>query len=385
MSAEGRRTLLGIVALAAITALAAAYPAMTGQGVGARWEPTWAHWLPRVTGWTPVVVVVAVALFASAPLAGRLGWRWLLLTAWGASWVWTMALALVDGHAGIATGFTHRSEYLIDARSIESVSRTFAEFVSRIPLEAPDNWSAHVAGHPIGALLLFAGLVRLGFDDPFSLGLLVLTLGTTAITAGDGDGARRRGRRAGPGRDTLPRLGPAAIFVGVSADGLYMAITAWGLAALAVAATSSTRRSVPLGVLAGLLLGVGVYLSYGLPLMGLVALAVLAGARSWRPLPWAWAEHWPWPAPSPSPASPGGRLTRCCASGTTPASPPDARTRTGSGRTSGRGRSARASGRVPAWRTGCAGCAHEATTPPAPCCSWALPASAACCSPRCPE
>jgi hypothetical protein len=287
MSAEGRRTLLGIVALAAITALAAAYPAMTGQGVGARWEPTWAHWLPRVTGWTPVVVVVAVALFASAPLAGRLGWRWLLLTAWGASWVWTMALALVDGHAGIATGFTHRSEYLIDARSIESVSRTFAEFVSRIPLEAPDNWSAHVAGHPIGALLLFAGLVRLGFDDPFSLGLLVLTLGTTAITAVmvtvRAVAGEERARAATP----FLVLGPAAIFVGVSADGLYMAITAWGLAALAVAATSSTGRAVPLGVLAGLLLGAGVYLSYGLPLMGLIALAVLAGARSWRPLPWA--------------------------------------------------------------------------------------------------
>jgi hypothetical protein len=82
-------------------------------------------------------------------------------------------------------------------------------------------------------------------------------------------------------------LGPAAIFAGVSADGLYMAITAWGLAALAAAATSRTGRFIVLAVLAGMLLGAGVYLSYGLPLMGVIALAVLAAARSWRPLPWA--------------------------------------------------------------------------------------------------
>ena len=36
---------------------------------------------------------------------------------------------------------------------------------------------------------------------------------------------------------------------------------------------------------AGLLLGYGVLMSYGMPLMGLVALAVLVAARSWRPLP----------------------------------------------------------------------------------------------------
>ena len=36
---------------------------------------------------------------------------------------------------------------------------------------------------------------------------------------------------------------------------------------------------------AGLLLGYGVMMSYGMPLMGLVALAVLVAARSWRPLP----------------------------------------------------------------------------------------------------
>jgi hypothetical protein len=41
------------------------------------------------------------------------------------------------------------------------------------------------------------------------------------------------------------------------------------------------------GIAAGLLLGYCVMLSYGLPLLGLLAVAVLVLARSWRPLPWA--------------------------------------------------------------------------------------------------
>ncbi len=75
-------------------------------------------------------------------------------------------------------------------------------------------------------------------------------------------------------------LTPAAVFMAVSADALIAAVMAWGLACLALA----TRRlwwAVP----AGLLLGYGVLMSYGMPLMGLVALAVLVAARSWRPLP----------------------------------------------------------------------------------------------------
>ncbi len=65
---------------------------------------------------------------------------------------------------------------------------------------------------------------------------------------------------------------------------MFASVAAWGIAALAVAAT---RRSIAWSVAAGLLLGYAVMLSYGLPLMGLLALAVLVVARTWRPLPWA--------------------------------------------------------------------------------------------------
>ena len=287
MSRDRRITLGGIVALAALTALAATWPTLTGQLVRAKWSPTWADWLPRVTGWTPVAFLVAVVLVAAVPFADRARWRWLLVTAWAATWVWTMALALVDGRSGIATTFSLRSEYLSDAVQVESISQTFAEFVSRIPIGVTDNWTVHVAGHPIGALLLFVGLVRLGFDDPFSLGLLVLTVGTTAVAAVMVALRAVAGEAVARAAAPFLVLGPSAVFVGVSADGMFMAITAWGLAALAVAATSRTRAAVPLAVLSGVMLGAGVYLSYGLLLIGLIAVAILAAARAWRVLPWA--------------------------------------------------------------------------------------------------
>ncbi len=79
-------------------------------------------------------------------------------------------------------------------------------------------------------------------------------------------------------------FGPAAIWQSVSADAMFAAVAAWGIAALAAAAV---RRSILWALVAGLLLGYAVMLSYGLPLLALLAVAVLVVARNWRPLPWA--------------------------------------------------------------------------------------------------
>ena len=76
-------------------------------------------------------------------------------------------------------------------------------------------------------------------------------------------------------------LGPAAVWQSVSADAMFAATAAWGIACLALGAT---RRSLGWSVLAGLLLGCCVMMSYGLPLLGVLAVAVLVVARSWFPL-----------------------------------------------------------------------------------------------------
>jgi len=84
-------------------------------------------------------------------------------------------------------------------------------------------------------------------------------------------------------------LTPGAIWVGVSADGYFAAVAAWALALLAVAARARGWRAALAGLGSGLLFGAAVYVSYGLVLLAVPALAVLVCARTVRPLPWALA------------------------------------------------------------------------------------------------
>jgi hypothetical protein len=171
-------------------------------------------------------------------------------------------------------------EYLVTAREVGSVTHLLDTYISRIPFAADDNWPTHVAGHPPATLLFFVGLVRVGLGGDFAAGLVVTALAATTVLAVlvtlRALGAEPWARLAAP----FLVLSPAAVFMAVSADALIGAVVAWGVACLAL----STRRlwwAVP----AGLLLGTAVMMSYGMPLMGLVALAVLVAARSWRPLP----------------------------------------------------------------------------------------------------
>ena len=246
------------------------------------WDPQWFG-----PGTLPAVVIGLLAWRYAAPLAARLPWRWLLLTTYLVSLAWMLSLALTDGQEGIAHVLENREEYFGTALRTDDVSQMLHEYISRIPYSDPHNWTTHVAGHPPGALLFFIGVARLGFDTPWSAGLVTTVLGATTVvpvlmtmrTLGAQDAARR----VAP----FLVLTPAAIYVCVSADGLFAAVAAWGMAALAAAATSRRgARLVGMSVVAGLLLGACVMMSYGLPLLGILALAVLVAARgSWWPLP----------------------------------------------------------------------------------------------------
>jgi hypothetical protein len=139
----------------------------------------------------------------------------------------------------------------------------------------------HIAGHPPGALTFFVLLDRVGLGSGFGAGMVVTVLAATTAVAvlvtARVLGAEGAARRAAP----FLVLGPAAVWQSVSADAMFAATAAWGIACLALAAT---RRSLGWSVLAGLLLGCCVMMSYGLPLLGVLAVAVLVVARSWFPL-----------------------------------------------------------------------------------------------------
>lgn len=271
-----------------LVAAAIVAPRLTGQtvrdAVRVHWPPLHADWEPRFSLLTLPAIAIGVLLWLALPhLAQRLSWRPLLLVAYAGTWVWTMALALTEGTNGLARVFERPQEYIFDAKRVGSISTMMHTFIERIPY-GPDNWKVHVAGHPPGALLYFVGLDRIGVTDPFWIGVVCVTIASTAIVAvlitlrvlSDAELAH--------GAMPWIVLAPTAVWMGVSGDAVFTAVAAWGLALLAIAATSN--RALP-AVGAGLLLGLCVYLSYGLPLLGILALTVLIIARSWRPLPWA--------------------------------------------------------------------------------------------------
>ena len=273
----------GLLAALVLMALAVAVPPLTGWNVHIRVvPPLYASWAPRVgVGTVPAVVLAVLLALGALRWCETLSWRRLLLLVYLCGLAWMLALAYVDGSAGIGDVLGSHHEYLDTARATTDVPRMLGEYVARIPFRAPDNWVIHVAGHPPGALLFFVALVHLGLGSGYCAGLVVSLLAASATVAVLITmrvlGAEPLARRAAP----FLAVGPAAIWLAVSADAMFSAVAAWGLASLALAAS---RRSPAWSVLAGLLLGSAVMMSYGLPLLGVLALAVLVAARGWFPL-----------------------------------------------------------------------------------------------------
>jgi hypothetical protein len=261
--------------------------------------PVLAEWMPHVGPGTPFALMLAVAVVAWGPeLAARLPWRRALLLGYATSVLWIFSLAMVDGwQRGVADQLTSQDEYLSAVPGITDIGVMLRTFSSRILDFQPGSWTTHVAGHPPGATLLFVWLDRLGLSGGAWAGVVcILAGGLTAVAV---PATVSLLGKASLARSVLPfiALFPGAVWIGVSADGLFAGVTASGIALLAV----RTRWSAVAG---GLLLGFGVFLSYGLALLGVVALAVCAVTRSWRTLGlavlaalavvgvFAWAGFW---------------------------------------------------------------------------------------------
>ncbi|WP_210415903.1 hypothetical protein [Humibacter ginsenosidimutans] len=280
--------MLGLVVALAVMAAGILIPALTGWDVHVKsFPPLHARWMPRVgPGTLPSVALAALAVI-SAPWATRLRWGALLLVTFGYGLAWMLALATVDGFAGIGHILDTSYEYLNTARSVTDPIAVLREYVSRIPLHSADHWPVHIAGHPPGALFFFVALVRLGLGSGLAAGTAVTVIAATTAVAVLVTlrrlGAETAARRAAP----IIALGPGAVWMAVSADAVFAAVGAWGLCCLAFAARSHARgRSIAWSVSAGLLLGYCVMMSYGLPVLAILALAILVAARTWRPLPW---------------------------------------------------------------------------------------------------
>ena len=246
--------------------------------------PLLAQWLPHVGPGTPVAAVTAVAVVGWGPsLAATLPWRRLLPAAWMTATVWTLALALVDGwQRGVVERLSSGEEYLHDVRRVAGVREMLATFADRILTDQPVHWTTHVGAHPPGVFLVYVVLDRIGLGGGGSAGLVTMLVGASACAAVAVTlralGAEDVARAALP----FGVLLPGAVWVGVSADGMFAAVLAWGVALLAVGATGCGVRADTAAVTGGVLLGSTLYLSYGLALGLFLPAAVLAVTRRWR-------------------------------------------------------------------------------------------------------
>ncbi|MCR6484062.1 hypothetical protein M8542_14665 [Amycolatopsis sp. OK19-0408] len=249
--------------------------------------PLFADWLPHVGPGSVFAVLVAVAVVLHGPtLAARLPWRRALGVGYLASLAWIFSLAMVDGWSrGFAGRLTIEQEYLHEVPGITDIPRMLREFSSRILDFQPGAWATHVSGHPPGATLVFVWLDRIGLHGGAWAATAVVLVGSLVAVAVPATIALLG--RPDAARVVLPFavLTPGAVWIGVSADGLFAGTTATGLALLALSAKGFSlgrRYAVPAGLVAGVLLGFGIFLSYGLVLLGLLAVAVAVLGRQWR-------------------------------------------------------------------------------------------------------
>lgn len=284
-----RAATIGLISTLVLIVASMAIPAVTGWDVRAgHFPPLHSIWMPRIGPGTPAAILLGVLMCLWAPRAATWPWRRLLAAVYLAGVAWMLALATVDGLDGVGGILDAKTEYLRTARSVTDVGELLRTYVAHIPLDGDDNWPVHLAGHPPGAVLFFIGLVRVGLGSALAAGVVVtLIAATTAIAVmlvARRLGAERFARAAAP----FLAIGPAAIWMCVSADAMFAATAAWATVLLSIAATSRRGvQAVAAAVASGLLYGACVMFSYGLPLLGVLAVTVLALARSWRPMAWA--------------------------------------------------------------------------------------------------
>jgi hypothetical protein len=226
-------------------------------------------------------ILAAGAVAFGPTLAARLRWRRLLVATWlaGATWIVALAIGAGGGARALWAPLQTRYEYLPAVARVGDAESFLHGFV-----DALASYPTHVRGHPPGMVLLLWLLDHAGLGGPRWAAALVIGAGAAAppaaLVAMRALAGEPAARRAAP----FVALAPVAVWLGTSADALFCATLAVGIALLALACTApATARADATALLAGLVLGAGLLLSYGLAPLGLVALAVAIATRRWRP------------------------------------------------------------------------------------------------------
>jgi hypothetical protein len=229
-------------------------------------------------------VAFAAAAVAFGPvLARRLRWRSLLAAAWlaGAAWIVVLAMSVGGGADALWAPLATRYEYLAAVPSAGDLGGFLRGFVDALPA-----YPTHVRGHPPGMVVLLSLFDGIGLGGARWAAALVIGAGAVAAPAALVAMRALAGEAVARRAAVFVALGPAAVWLGTSADALFCAVLAIGIALLAVSCAGALppRTADATALLAGLVLGGALMLSYGLAPLGLLAIAVAIATRGWREL-----------------------------------------------------------------------------------------------------
>jgi methylthioxylose transferase len=239
--------------------------------------PLLAFWHPHVGWGTPLGVLCVILGLRLQQVVSVLPWRRLLLTGWLLNLAWMCSLTLVDRlQRGWIDVLLNPNEYLHDLHRIAdpfAFVSSFTHYIAFGPGVGGDLvWTTHVAGHPPLTTLIFWLLARVGLGGGFWAGavcILSASAASVALPVAISElGAEAAARRIVP----FIALFPGAVWMAVSADGLFAGVAVSGLA---LVCRGAVRGRILVSMLGGLLLGIAGFLSYGLVLFGFVVLVVV--------------------------------------------------------------------------------------------------------------
>jgi hypothetical protein len=280
----GGRAVVGLALALAGVALWGAALQRSGIDLTLEAAPFYADWAPRLRWGVVIPILMALAIAVRGPQAAhRLRWWPLLAVTWLATVAWSVALAASTGWAGFTRSLRSRYDYsaalpLVRRIGLGTYVRTYESRLASAPV--------HVKSHPPGMVVILRWLELLGLPGP-RWAAAVLVAVTATVPLGVAVTVRRLSGDA-PARTVLPFLvcSPWTLLVATVADGLFTAVIVWGVALVAVAATTADERpavAVAVAVPAGMALGGSLYLSYGMvPLVMALGSAVVISTRRYR-------------------------------------------------------------------------------------------------------
>jgi hypothetical protein len=232
-------------------------------------------WLEVPPGIVLPLAAAGLVIAVLPRIAARSSWRVVLVATAAAASLWTVSLGFSEGLHGLTRGPSAHSEYLHDVPAVQADPSGFLRTFTR----DIDRYEIHVRGHPPGMVLLLAGLDRLGLRGPSGEAAFVLAAAATApiavllaLRSVDGEHAARR---------AVPwlALAPAAIWIGTSADALYMTVVAWAVCLSIVATRRRGLSSWAIAGAAGVLAAGALLGSYGVALAAAIPAAVIVTRR----------------------------------------------------------------------------------------------------------